>query len=124
MIRVLDEFFAVNGTPMLTPDMEMAETETDIDEEDSGRDESQYMHRFVAREKVKTWSFSYALLDGEDLTYTKALFAGRHTFRFSFEENDVQQTVDAYCSKLAYKKCRGPCAHGLYKELKFNIIQC
>jgi hypothetical protein len=124
MIRVLDAFYAVDGTPMLTPDMEMAEMETDIDEEDSGRDESQFMHRFVAREKVRTWAFSYAIVDGEDLAYTKALFAGRPTFLFSYEENGKKKTVEAYCSKLNYKKCRGPCAHGLYKELKFNIIQC
>ena len=124
MIRVYDEYFKVDGQALLTPDMDMAEQETDIDEEDSGRDESQFMHRFVAREKVKTWSFSYALLDGEDLAYIKALFAGRHSFLFSFEENGALQTVEAYCSKRTYKKCRGPNVHGLYKELKFNIIQC
>jgi len=124
MIRVYDNIFAVDGAPLLTPDIDMTVSESDLDEEDSGRDESQFMHRFVAREKVKTWAFVYALLDGEDLSYIKSLFAGRPTFTFSYEENGQQVTTTAYCSKRTYKKCRGPNAHGLYKELKFNIIEC
>lgn len=124
MIRVYDKYFAVDGKPLLTPDTDMDVSESDIDEEDSGRDESQFMHRFVAREKVKTWSFRYALLDGEDLSYIKGLFEGRPTFTFSYESNGKKQNTTAYCSKRSYKKCRGPNAYGLYKELKFNVIEC
>lgn len=124
MIRVYDAFFAVDGTALLTPDMDMNVAESDLDEEDSGRDESQFMHRFVAREGVKTWSFSYALLDGEDLAYIKALFKGRHSFTFSYEDNGQLATTTAYCSKRSYKKCRGPNTRGIYKDLKFNIIEC
>lgn len=124
MIRVYDSFFAVGGVPMLTPDIEMNVSESDLDEEDSGRDESMFMHRFVARERVKTWPFSYALLDGEDLNYIKSLFSGKPTFPFSYEEDGKQLTTTAYCSKWSYKICRGSDAHGLYKDLKFNIIEC
>lgn len=124
MIRVYDNFFAVNGAAMLTPDAEMNVSESDLDEEDSGRDESMYMHRFVARQKVKTWPFSYALLDGQDLAYMKSLFAGNPTFTFSYEENGQRWTTTAYCSKMSYKICRGPNSMGLYKDLKFNVIEC
>ena len=124
MIRVYDNIFAVDGKPLLTPDVEMNISETDIDEEDSGRDEAQFMHRFVARERVKTWPFSYALLDGQDLNYIKSLFAGKSTFTFSYEEDGQRLTTTAYCSKWSYKMCRGSSAHGIYKDFKFNIIEC
>lgn len=126
MIRSYDSIFAVDGVPMLTPDIDQDVSETDIDDDDSGRDESKVMHRFVIREKVKTWSFNYALLDGEDLDYIKSLFSGRHEFTFTYDRNidGDPVTVRAYCSKRSYKKHGHYKQNGLYKDMKFNIIEC
>lgn len=121
MIRKYDEVFAIDGKPMLKPDLGTDVSETDIDEDDSGRDEAKVMHRFVAREGVRTWSFSYALLDKEDFEYIKSLFAGKSEFVFTYDEG---QTTNAYSSKRTYREHHNHEQNGLYKNLKFNIIEC
>lgn len=125
MIRNFDPVFAVDGVPMLSPDMDMDITETDIDEDESGRDESKIMHRLVAREGVRTWKFSYKLLDRDDLEYIKGLFKSKPEFVFTYDISDSGEllTVDAYCSKRTYKKHDNHKYNGLYKELVFNIIE-
>ena len=69
-------FYQVDGIPMLAPDAEPEFSFADLDASDSGRDESGVMHRIMVREKVGTWSFSYAHLSDEELAYLRNLFAG------------------------------------------------
>lgn len=126
MIRCLDPVFKIDGKPMLSPDIDMDIEETDIDEDESGRDESKVMHRLVAREGVKTWKFSYKLLDREDLEYIKSLFKGKSEFVFTYDtsETGALLTVNAYSSKRTYKKHDNHRHNGLYKNMVFKIIQC
>ena len=70
-------FYQVDGIPMLAPDAEPEFSFADLDASDSGRDESGVMHRIMVREKVGTWSFSYAHLSDEELAYLRNLFAGK-----------------------------------------------
>lgn len=125
MIRCLDPVFKIDGKPMLSPDIDMEIEETDIDEDESGRDESKVMHRLVAREEVKTWTFKYKLLDRDDLKYIKGLFAGKPEFVFTYDVSDTGAllTVPAYSSKRTYKKHDNHKHNGLYKDMVFKIIQ-
>lgn len=110
--------YTVNGRPLLDSGEEAERSYSDLDSADSGRDESGVMHRQVLREKVGTWSFCYPLLDAEDYAYLKSLFDGQATFIFGHPEG----SCTAYMSKysILVKSHRT----GLYKNMKFNIIEC
>ena len=58
----------------------------------------------------------------EDYAYLMGLFSGKVTFTFSFPENDATKTCTAYCSKASVVLHSS--RTGLYKNLKFNIIEC
>lgn len=126
MIRAFDTVYAVDGKPLLQPDYGYPEiSETDIDEEESGRDEAKVMHRVVAREGVMAWKFYYKYLDREDLEYIKSLFRGRPEFSFTHDVADdgTLLSKEAYSSKRTYKKHDNHKFNGLYRDLEFTIIE-
>jgi hypothetical protein len=110
--------FAVDGVAMLTPDADVELNEQDLDGASAGRDEAGYMHRVLVRSKVRTWSFTYSLLTAQELTYLQELFAGKATFRFSFDGGECA----AYCARRSVSLHDRSC--GLYKALRFDIIEC
>lgn len=117
------EEFQVDGRPILVPDADVTQTQTDLDASDAGRDESGVMHRIVVRHRVKTWEFCYAALTGEEYAYMQSLFAGRPEFTFTYRDdsgNAAQCT--AYCSNnsICYHNAR----LNLYKNYKFTVIEC
>lgn len=119
------DFYQVDGQPMPAPDEEPEFSFSDLDASDSGRDESGVMHRIVVREKVGTWSFSYAHLSDEDLAYLRNLFAGKAQFTFThpvFGSSNATETCTAYMSQYSavWKNQRT----GQWRNFKFNIIQC
>ena len=117
-MRALDTVYAVNGQPLLTPDAGVELTVNDIDSAAAGRDAAGYLHRAVLRSGVRTWGFTYSTLTAEEARYLLNLFAGKPTFAFSWEGG----TVDAYCAKqelTLYDRQKG-----IYKGLKFTVIQC
>ncbi len=119
------DFYQVDGQPMPAPDEEPEFSFSDLDASDSGRDESGVMHRIVVREKVGTWSFSYAHLSDEDLAYLRNLFAGKAQFTFThpvFGSSNATESCTAYMSQYSavWKNQRT----GQWRNFKFNIIQC
>lgn len=107
---------------MLNPDEGIVIKETDIEGE-SGRDESGFLHRIVIRPKVRTWTFSYAVLTEEEYKYLKSLYRGKVTFQFTFAgEDNNTETIQAYCDEtsISYQNKRS----GLYKNFKLDIIEC
>ena len=119
------DFYQVDGQPMPAPDEEPEFSFSDLDASDSGRDESGVMHRIVLREKVGTWSFSYAHLSDEDLAYLRNLFAGKAQFTFThpvFGSSNATESCTAYMSQYSavWKNQRT----GQWRNFKFNIIQC
>ena len=67
------ENFTVDGKPLLLPDGPVEARCTDILSPESGRDESGRLHRFVLRNKLRSWKFAYRDLTGEEKTYLQAL---------------------------------------------------
>lgn len=119
------DFYQVDGQPMPAPDEEPEFNFADLDASDSGRDESGIMHRLLVREKVGTWSFSYAHLTDEELAYLRGLFAGKAQFTFThpvFGDSNATETCTAYMSQCSavWKNQRT----GQWRNFKFNIIQC
>lgn len=115
--------FRIDGKQLLIPDADIALSKSDLDSSDSGRDESGVMHRVVVRYRVRTWAFSYSDLTAEEYRYMESLFSGKTDFIFTFRDLDGRlKTCRAYCSNnsITYHNAK----LGLYKNYKFNIIEC
>ena len=122
-MRAFDTGFQVDGKPLLAPDAGVELGFADLDAADAGRDESGVMHRILVREKVRTFSFSYGYLTGEELRYLQGLFAGKATFTFRFQDTDGKTvTCKAYCAdygvSFASRKL------DMYRDMQFTVIEC
>ena len=73
--------FLIDDKPILAPDAGVELKLTDLDSQDSGRDESGVMHRIVLRKGVRTWDFSYSALTAEEYQYMLSLFENKVQFR-------------------------------------------
>ena len=117
--------FQINGQSLLVPDSDVAMSYEDLDDADSGRDESGVMHRLPVRYKVGTWSFSYGYLTEEEKQYMENLFPDSGTFAFTHpDRRDATKNVteQAYRSKytINWKNART----GLWSNYGFTIIGC
>ena len=124
-MRKTTELFSIDGQPILVPDENVEISMEDIDAADSGRDESGVMHRFVVRQGVGKWTFSYACLTAEEYAYMESLFAGTAAFAFTYADcatGGQQKTVIAYRSKhgILWQSA----ATGQFRNYQFSIISC
>jgi len=122
-MRLFDYDFQIDNKPILMPDEGVEISMSDLDAEDSGRDESGVMHRQVVREKVITFGLTYAVLTREEYQYMESLFAGKPTFTVEcLDLNGRVAEITAYCSKMSVSLHN--VKTGIYKKLKFSIIEC
>jgi len=121
--RPYDEFHLIDGSKMLSSDVDVQITYEDSESPSSGFDQSGVYHRSIDRYNRRSWKFSYAFLTKEEFVYLKNLMKGKATFRFSFlNEEDKMETVNAYAQPLsvAYQSKRS----GLFKGLTIEIVEC
>jgi len=117
------ELFRIDRQPMLVPDGDMTLHLEDVEEADSGRDESGVLHRFVLRQGVQSWAFSYARLTREEYAYMESLFAGKSTFRFTYPAADgTLREAEAYRSK--HSILWNSAANGQFRDYQFRIVLC
>ena len=124
-MRKTTDLFLIDGQPMLIPDENVEISLEDIDASDSGRDESGVMHRFVVRQGVGKWTFSYACLTQEEYAYMESLFAGKGTFQFSYPDcadGGQSKEITAYRSKhgILWQSA----ATGQFRNYQFSVIGC
>ena len=123
-MRTKTELFLIDGLPVLAPDENVELSMEDIDASDSGRDESGVMHRFMVRQGVGKWSFSYGCLTGEEYAYMESLFQGKATFRFTFPDwvTGESKTITAYRSKhgIVFRSA----ATGQFRNYSFSVVGC
>ena len=117
--------YAIDGKPLLVPDAGVQMQFTDLDSDDSGRDESGFMHRLIKRHKVGTWSFQYESLTQKAYSYMLSVLPQGGTFDFTYPDpRDPSQskTTKAYLSQygITWHSART----GLYRNFKFDIIEC
>lgn len=117
-MRAFDTKFKVDGKPMLVPDGSVELSWQDLDSEAAGRDESGYLHRAVLRRGVRTWGFAYGVLTDGERAYLLSLFRDKDTFTFESDEG----SCTAYCARGEIRLWNRP--QGVYKGMKFNIIEC
>ena len=113
----------IDGQPVLVPDADMSVSYEDLDSEESGRDESGFMHRVVLREGVKKLAVTYANLSREEYLYMESLFKGKAEFRVDCrDDNGSLLSFIAYRSKHSVSIFNAKT--GSYKNYSFNIIEC
>lgn len=123
-MRKLFYDFQIDNKPILAPDEDITISCSDLDAGDSGRDESGFMHRVILRSRVKTFGLNYSSLTQEEYLYMRSLIAPDSGW-FQVKYRDLsgeEKTTTAYCSNhsITFHNMRT----GLYKNLKFNIIEC
>ena len=117
-MRSFDDRFKVDGQPLLVPDGPVELSWQDLDSDSAGRDESGFLHRAVLRRGVHTWGFTYAVLTAQERAYLLSLFDGKDTFAFESDEG----ACTAYCARGEVRLWNR--TQGVYKGMKFNIIEC
>ena len=121
----VSKLYQINGIGLLLPDQDVSMQWEDLEAPGSGRDESGYMHRIVLREKLCSWNFVYSHLTQEEYSYMHSLLNGPKTFAFTFPDpNDPTKfrSTQAYLSQ--YGITWHNAATGLYRNLKFRIVEC
>lgn len=119
------KLFFVDGSPILEPDEDLTFSYEDLDSSDSGRDESGMMHRYVIRHKVGSWSFSYGFLTEAERAHMENIFGNKSTFRFKRPDpTDSTKFVTTECYRSKYSISWKNAKTGLWKNYKFNIIEC
>lgn len=124
-MRKTTDLFLVDGLPMLAPDENVEISMEDIEDSDSGRDESGLLHRFMLRQGVGKWTVSYARLTQQEYAYMESLFAGKSTFRFTYPDcadSDRQKEITAYRSKHEIR-WQSAVTGGLC-DYSFHIVGC
>lgn len=124
-MRKTTDLFLIDGQPMLAPDENMGISMEDVDAADSCRDESGFLHRFIVRQGVGKWLFSYAYLTGEEYAYMESLFAGKASFRFTYPDCTAGGESKVM---TAYRKQHGilwkSAATGQFRDYQFSIMGC
>ena len=124
MRQTIDQF-KINGKPLLAPDAGVGFSFEDLDTDDSGRDESGYMHRIVARYKVGSWSFSYSALSEEEKAYLEGLFLDAPDFQFTHpDRKDASKLVVSTCYRSKFSISWYNAKTGQWRNYGFNIIEC
>ena len=117
-------FFLIDGKPMLAPDGEVTISFEDLDDADSGRDQSGIMHRIPIRLKVPSWSFAYSHLTEQEKNYMESLFGGA-TFRFTHPDPlDSSRLLQTECYRAKYGITWRSADSGLWSGYHFHIIAC
>ncbi len=125
MGRVKFDQLMINGKPMFAPDADIDFSYEDLDDADSGRDESGVMHRVVVRYKVMSGSFVFSHISEEDYKYMESLFPDEPDFEFtrpSRKDPSVTETTRCYRSK--YKISWHNARTGQWRNYGFSIIEC
>jgi len=121
--RPYDESHLIDGSKVLSSDVDVQITYEDSESPSSGFDQSGIYHRWITRYNKRSWKFEYGFLTKEEFVYLKKLIKGKATFQFSFlNEEDKMETVNAYAQPLsvAYQSKRS----GLFKNLTIEIVEC
>jgi hypothetical protein len=116
--------YSINGKALLPPDAGVQMEFEDIMHNKSGRDEDGVMHRLVRRYRVGTWHFHYSTLTQEQYSYMLPILEGQKDFTFTYPDPDNpnhRKSTKAYIEK--YGICWYSAKQGLYKNLKFDVVE-
>lgn len=115
--------FQIDGKPVLVPDADLSVSAFDMAAEDSGRDESGVLHRFLLRQGVRSFILRYDTLSRNEYRYLRALIEGKDTFCVTYRNADDQPAeLIGYCT--GYSLLLHNARQGIYKGMKLEIQEC
>ena len=124
MSLVLTDKFKINGKPMFAPDAGVQISYSDIDSNESGRDEAGNQHRIVVRYDVASLTFNYHHISEEELAYMRSIFPKEPDFLFEYplpEDSTQTRTVRAY--RKQHSILWQNAATGMFRNYKFTITE-
>ena len=122
-MRKLYYDFLIDGKPILVPDEGVSIHVEAMEAEDSGKDESGFMHRFLLREKVHTFGLSYSLLTREEYQYMESLFAGKVNFQVKYRGID-DRPGELMAYRTGHSVSLYDAKRGIYREMQFELQEC
>lgn len=123
-MRGTTELFLIDGQPIVVPDSNLKLQLQDLESSDSGRDESAVMHRYLVRQGVGKWRFSYTELIAEEYAYMETLFAGKAEFLFTRPDTRTGQAVTTKCYRSDHRILWDNGATGQFRNYQFEIAEC
>jgi hypothetical protein len=122
-MRALYYDFQIDGRPVLVPDADLSVSAFDMAAEDSGRDESGVLHRFLLRQGVRSFVLRYDTLTQQEYRYLCSLIEGKDTIRVTYRNADDQSAeLIGYCA--GYSLLVHNARQGIYKGMKLEIQEC
>lgn len=110
---------------MFAPDADIDFSYEDLDDSESGRDESGVMHRIVVRYKVMSGSFVFSNISDADYAHMESLFPDEPDFKFTCpDRKDFTKDVVLTCYRSKYGISWHNARTGRMRNYKFNIIEC
>lgn len=123
-LRKLDTkgLWMVNSNPIYIPDADISITHSHLASEDSGRDESGYMHIHWLRRDILKVGIKYALMTGDELEHLRNLMQGQE-FQFTFPNENSTKTIHGYSGEITgtlYTRFNGV---DIYKDVAVNVVE-
>ena len=123
-MREKTDLFLIDGQPMLAPDENLQMTAEDIETADSVRDESGFLHRFMTRQGVGKWKFTYAQLSGEEYAYMERLFGDKETFQFTYTHCATGEIRVITAYRQAHTVLWQSAANDRFRDYTFTLVAC
>lgn len=124
-INTLSSVWAVNGTPIYTPSINVKYEHTNLTGSSTGRDESGYNHIDWIRRDLRKVTVTYSAATGDEVRYLRDLVQGNE-YDFTYEDLGQVQTFHAYTGDMSYTlytKTRYPDEGGLYTDVTFDAVE-
>lgn len=123
-LRKLDTtgMWKVNASPIYVPDTDVGVEYNSLASEDSGRDESGYMHIIWVRTDLRKVKLKYALMTGDELAYMRNLMQGKE-FNFTYADETGPKTFEGYTSKIDATLYTQMGNTLIYKDVSINVIE-
>lgn len=123
-LRKLDDqgMWKVNDTPIYIPDVNVSIQYNHLAGEDSGRDESGYMHITWLRRNLAKVGLKYAMMTGDEYAYMLDLMHGQE-FEFTYADKNGTHTIQGYTGDVSgtlYTRFNGI---DIYKDVTINVIE-
>ena len=110
---------------MFAPDADLEFSFEDLDDAESGRDESGVMHRIVVLYKVMSGSFVFSHISQDDYVYMESIFPDEADFLFTHpSRKDPSTPVTTRCYRSKYGISWHNARKKEWRNYKFNIIAC
>lgn len=123
-LRKLDTegLWMVNSSPIYIPEVDVSVLHSHLAAEDSGRDESGYMHIQWLREDILKVGIKYSMMTGDELSYMRQLMQGKE-FYFTFPNENGTTTFMGYTGEInatLYTRFNGV---DIYRDVTINITE-